>query len=57
MSGAGDTVTAVLALGLVSGLDLESAAILANCAGGIVVQKPGIATVSPAELNLASIRN
>ena len=51
VSGAGDTVVAVAALGLLSGLDLEAAAILANHAGGIVVQKSGTAVVTPEELS------
>lgn len=50
VSGAGDTVISVIALGTVSGLRLEDAAWLANCAGGIVVQKPGTSTVTPEEL-------
>lgn len=50
VSGAGDTVAAAVALGMVSGLDLEGAAYLANLAGGIVVQKFGTATLSAEEL-------
>ncbi len=50
VSGAGDTVIAVVALGLVSGLTLEEVAILANIAGGIVVQKPGTAVLTIEEL-------
>lgn len=50
VSGAGDTVTAVAALGVASGLDIVSLAKLANLAGNIVVQKPGTATVSAEEL-------
>lgn len=50
VSGAGDTVMAVLALGLVSGMSLTDAANVANHAGGIVVQKPGTATLSLEEL-------
>lgn len=50
VSGAGDTTIAVLALGLVSGLGIETAALLANEAGAIVVQKPGTATLSIEEL-------
>lgn len=48
--GAGDTVTAVLALCLASGFDLRTAAIVANHAAGIVVGKKGTSTVSPKEL-------
>ncbi|MEZ5669030.1 MAG: D-glycero-beta-D-manno-heptose-7-phosphate kinase [Alphaproteobacteria bacterium] len=50
VSGAGDTVMAVLALGLAAGLGVAEAAELANLAGGLVVQKAGTATVSRAEL-------
>ncbi len=50
VTGAGDTVIATLALGVVSGLDLEQAAHLANLAAGIVVGKVGTATVSVQEL-------
>ncbi len=55
VSGAGDTSIATLALGLVSGLELEPAAVLANEAGAIVVQKPGTAALSVEEL-LSSLR-
>jgi len=50
VSGAGDTTVAVLTLSLVSGLTLDEAGMLANYAGGIVVQKPGTATVMREEL-------
>jgi rfaE bifunctional protein kinase chain/domain len=50
VSGAGDTSIAVLALGVVAGLDLADATMLANEAGTIVVQKPGTATLSREEL-------
>jgi D-beta-D-heptose 7-phosphate kinase/D-beta-D-heptose 1-phosphate adenosyltransferase len=50
VSGAGDTVAASVALGLASGLDLETAMQIANAAAGIVVGKRGTATASPAEL-------
>lgn len=50
VSGAGDTVSAVVALGIVSGLDIRDAAWLANYAGGIVVQKPGTAVITVEEL-------
>ena len=56
VSGAGDTVIAVLALAVASGLDLETAAALANNAGAIVVQKPGTATLTAEEL-LSSLRS
>jgi rfaE bifunctional protein kinase chain/domain len=50
VSGAGDTVIAVLAAALGAGADLRTAVTLANRAGGIVVGKLGTATVSYAEL-------
>jgi D-glycero-beta-D-manno-heptose-7-phosphate kinase len=50
VSGAGDTVTAVLAVALAAGASVTEAAILANHAAGIEVGKAGVATVSPAEL-------
>lgn len=50
VSGAGDTVTAALMLGMTSGLSLTHAAHLANCAGSLVVQKPGVATLLLEEL-------
>jgi D-beta-D-heptose 7-phosphate kinase/D-beta-D-heptose 1-phosphate adenosyltransferase len=50
VSGAGDTVLAVLGLGLASGADFEQAAIVANEAAGVVVGKVGTATVSSEEL-------
>jgi len=54
VTGAGDTVTAVLALGLACGLPMLEAAKLANAAAGVVVGKRGTATVTPAELREAS---
>jgi len=50
VTGAGDTVLAVLSLGLAAGLDYADAARLANIAAGIVVGKLGTSTVSPAEI-------
>lgn len=50
VSGAGDTVIAVLAVMLAAGLDLWDAVQVANRAGGIVVGKVGTATVSYDEL-------
>lgn len=50
VSGAGDTVTAVLAVALAAGASITEAAILANHAAGIEVGKAGVATVSPDEL-------
>ncbi|MDZ7779850.1 MAG: PfkB family carbohydrate kinase [Gemmatimonadota bacterium] len=50
VSGAGDTVTAVVAVMLAAGASVEEAAMLANHAAAIEVGKPGVATVSPDEL-------
>jgi rfaE bifunctional protein kinase chain/domain len=50
VSGAGDTVIASYTLSLASGADPVKSAYIANCAGGIVVGKVGIAVVTPEEL-------
>jgi len=50
ITGAGDTVIATFTAALAAGADTESAARLANLAGGIVVMKHGTATVSAQEL-------
>jgi D-beta-D-heptose 7-phosphate kinase/D-beta-D-heptose 1-phosphate adenosyltransferase len=50
VSGAGDTVIAVLALCLASGLEAEAAVQLANVAAGIVVGKVGTVPVEKHEL-------
>ena len=50
VSGAGDTVVAALAAGLAGGLDLRTAARLANIAGGIVVGKIGTAVAREEDL-------
>ena len=50
VSGAGDTVIAVLAAMLAAGADLRTAVATANRAGGIVVGKLGTSTVSREEL-------
>jgi D-beta-D-heptose 7-phosphate kinase/D-beta-D-heptose 1-phosphate adenosyltransferase len=50
VSGAGDTVTAVLALSLAAGASIEGAMQLANFAAGVVVEKLGTATASPEEI-------
>ena len=50
VTGAGDTVIALLAAGVAAGLDLPDAAALANLGAGIVVGKIGAATVSRSEL-------
>ena len=53
VTGAGDTVVAVLALGLAVGMGYRQAAMLANYGAGIVVGKVGTATVSAEELKEA----
>lgn len=50
VSGAGDTVIAVLACGLAAGATLSAAARLANVAAGVVVGKVGTAVVHVEEL-------
>ncbi|MDE3179406.1 MAG: sugar kinase [Acidobacteriota bacterium] len=56
VTGAGDTVIAAFTLGLAAGATFRQAAMLANCAGGLVVMKSGTATTSARELAEA-IRN
>jgi len=51
VSGAGDTAVATLALGLASGADLVTAAGIANLAAGVVVGKPGTASVTAGEVH------
>lgn len=50
VSGAGDTVIAAFTAGLAAGMAAADAARLANIAAGIVVGKPGTATVTPEEI-------
>jgi rfaE bifunctional protein kinase chain/domain len=56
VTGAGDTVVAVYALGLAAGLSSTDAAHAANHAGGVVVMKKGTASVTTEEL-LASVES
>jgi len=56
VTGAGDTVIAVLAAAIAAGESLEIAAALANMAAGIVIRKLGAATVSVPELRRAMQR-
>ncbi|MGH9360083.1 MAG: bifunctional heptose 7-phosphate kinase/heptose 1-phosphate adenyltransferase [Terriglobia bacterium] len=56
VTGAGDTVIAAFTLALAAGADFLSAAMIANCAGGLVVMKSGTATVQARELAEA-VRN
>lgn len=50
VTGAGDTVTAVIALCLAADIKLQNAALIANCAAGIVVGKMGTTAPSFSEL-------
>lgn len=50
VTGAGDTVVAVIALAMAAGARFGEAAKIANYAAGIVVEKVGTATISPDEL-------
>ncbi len=53
VSGAGDTVIAVMTLALSAGASIEEASILGNLAAGVEVGKRGTATVSPDEIQKA----
>jgi D-beta-D-heptose 7-phosphate kinase/D-beta-D-heptose 1-phosphate adenosyltransferase len=53
VTGAGDTVMAALSLALASGAGMREAAVLGNCAAGVVVGKRGTATVGRDELERA----
>jgi D-beta-D-heptose 7-phosphate kinase/D-beta-D-heptose 1-phosphate adenosyltransferase len=53
VTGAGDTVIAVLAAALASGASLKSSAQISNLAAGLVVGKIGVASVTPSELQVA----
>jgi D-beta-D-heptose 7-phosphate kinase/D-beta-D-heptose 1-phosphate adenosyltransferase len=53
VTGAGDSVIAVLALALAAGATLPEAAVLANAAAGVVVGKLGTAQATPLELAAA----
>jgi len=53
VTGAGDTVIAVMSLAVALSLPLPEAMYLANLAGGIVVGKLGTSTVTPEELTRA----
>jgi D-glycero-beta-D-manno-heptose-7-phosphate kinase len=50
VTGAGDTVIAVLTLGLIAGLDPRRAARLASAAASVVVRRLGVAVARPAEI-------
>jgi rfaE bifunctional protein kinase chain/domain len=50
VTGAGDTVISTFSLGLASGMDLKSAAVMSNLAAGIVVGEVGTSAVKAEEL-------
>jgi len=56
VSGAGDTVISTLTMALASGANVREAAILANCAAGVVVAAVGIVPIQPKELIEAALR-
>ncbi len=53
VTGAGDTVTAAVAVGLGLGMTYHQSLKLANLAAGVVVQKRGVATATLEEINRA----
>ena len=53
VSGAGDTVIAIMTLAVASGASIEEAAILGNLGAGVVVGKQGTATVTQLEIQNA----
>lgn len=55
VSGAGDTVISVAALGLACGLDPEEIAALANLAGGLVCEEVGVVPVNREKLLIESL--
>jgi D-beta-D-heptose 7-phosphate kinase/D-beta-D-heptose 1-phosphate adenosyltransferase len=57
VSGAGDTVTAAVAVALGAGADVVEAAVLANHAAGIEVGKAGVAPVTADEIMESIIRH
>jgi rfaE bifunctional protein kinase chain/domain len=50
VTGAGDTVIAVLTLGLIAGLDVRRSAELSSAAASVVVRRLGVAVASPDEI-------
>ncbi|MEP7128411.1 MAG: PfkB family carbohydrate kinase [Chitinophagales bacterium] len=56
VSGAGDTVIALITLCLASGMSLPEAANLANIAGGLVCEHPGVVPISTGML-LSELKN
>ena len=50
-AGAGDAAGSALTLSLASGLDISGSCAIANCAGGAVVRKVGVATTTVEEID------
>jgi D-glycero-beta-D-manno-heptose-7-phosphate kinase len=50
VTGAGDTVIAVLTLGMIAGLSMRRAAELASAAASVVVRRLGVAVATPEEI-------
>lgn len=50
VSGAGDTVIAVMAAAIASGANAFDAALLSNLAGGIVCEKAGVVSIEKQRL-------
>ncbi len=57
VSGAGDTVISIAAMGLAAGLDIETVALLSNLAGGQVCELPGVVPVNRVLLEQELERN
>lgn len=55
VTGAGDTVTAAVAVALVAGATIQEAAFMGNAAAGVAVAKPGVVTVPLSELERALV--
>lgn len=54
VSGAGDTVISVVALGLACGIPLQDAVYFANLAGGLVCEEVGVVAIDPEKLKRAA---
>ena len=50
VSGAGDTVIAVATLCLISGAEIQTIAAIANIAGGLVCEQPGVVSIQKEQL-------
>lgn len=56
VTGAGDTVTATIAVSMAAGATIEEAAVMANRAAGLAVGRPGVVTAPRPELEEALLR-